>query len=321
MLDRSLLLLPIWISSLGCESSSASLLAASPCRGVECQSAAGALNKPTYVLTLASAGDGAGGMPATAGAEFVTASLCGVDQPSCNPDDSNACRDATYGSAGTAGNSMRTPGSAGATVSQNAAGGRTGTTPLVFGCRVRSELSGRTAQCEPAGQGILGAPCFSGADCAPGLACVEGNGTAQCRPYCCRGGDNCPSGTFCDQRQTRESSKEAQPITISVCMPATDCRFDDPYPCPVDRTCSCPSGTACGVVRSDGTTACVAPGNGSEGQPCPCAAGHVCSDTLHACLKVCRLTSKTSSCGDGICQESANLAQDWGVCVTAKALQ
>ncbi len=194
-----------------------------------------------------------------------------------------------------------------------------GAVAVAMACRVQRDQVVTRTTCEPAGQGTLGAPCVSRANCAAGFACVEENGTAQCRPYCCRGVGSCPIGTFCDQRSTKELVTTNERLTVSVCMPGVDCRFDD-YPCPTDKTCSCPSGKACGVVRSDGTTACVVPGSGTEGQPCPCAAQHVCSEAIGSCFKVCSLTSRELACTDGFCQASASLSSDWGLCVRSASL-
>jgi hypothetical protein len=68
------------------------------------------------------------------------------------------------------------------------------------------------------------------------------------------------------------------------------------------------------VVRDDGTTACTIPGDGQAGQACPCDAGHICSKATDTCLKLCLTTSVINECGTGRCQ-SANLPDDWGVCV------
>jgi hypothetical protein len=331
------------------QSGSTALAGSSPCTSPKCQT--GAQSKDDYAIVLAMAGAGAAGTTAVLeGASLPT--LCQVQKPSCDPDDATSCSNAapvtgqggapgSLGSTDSASGSQARPSSAGGADSagtggtsehastsgqSNAGGYNAGQTPggtagaIAMACRVQRDLLVTLTTCEPAGQGTLGAPCVGRSNCAAGFACVEENGTAQCRPYCCRGVSSCSAGTYCDLRPTKELVATAERPTVSVCMPGVDCRFDDPYPCPPDRTCSCPLGKACGVVRADGTTACVTPGTGTEGQSCPCAAGHVCSDALGSCLKVCSLASRDPTCGDGICQASASLPADWGICVSSAAL-
>ncbi len=177
------------------------------------------------------------------------------------------------------------------------------------------------SSCENAGSGQLGAPCMSAADCAPQYTCVEQSGTAQCRPYCCSDPELCPVGTYCALRPKRELVAETTALQVMACVPAEACRFDEPFPCDsAVMTCSCPSDKTCGLVRADGTTACVTPGTGTQGQSCPCAAKHVCSASTNTCLEVCSL-SDASACGEtGECQSTVNLSREWGVCVTTVTL-
>lgn len=102
---------------------------------------------------------------------------------------------------------------------------------------------------------------------------------------------------------------------VPVCVPAVDCSLTEPFPCPPGVRCSCPEGEACMVVRDDGTTTCVKPGSGSAGEPCPCASGHICSQTTNQCVKLCQTAAMPSECGSGRCQASAELPVGFGVCV------
>ncbi|HMA96005.1 MAG TPA: hypothetical protein VKP30_25135 [Polyangiaceae bacterium] len=242
--------------------------------------------------------------------------LCSVESPSCDPDDAKACDiGAQY--------AVERSGSAGSHA-ELAGGGSGGVAGLAGApgkaCRIVRESAGAVTACVAAGTGTSGEPCVDDASCAPGLGCVEENGTAQCRPYCCHGNLSCLGGTYCDSRPRRELQSTGERLWVSVCIAGVSCRFDDPYPCSAERKCSCPSGKACSVVREDGTTACVAPGIGTEGQPCPCKAGYVCAGTRGTCLQVCDLDSQADQCSGGICQTSVSLPPPWGLCVTSIAI-
>lgn len=78
--------------------------------------------------------------------------------------------------------------------------------------------------------------------------------------------------------------------------------------------CVCRAGTACTVVKRDGTTSCVEPGSGVAGQACPCAAGHICSQASNQCLKICRV-GPAEECGSGRCQAIADFPDGYGVCI------
>jgi hypothetical protein len=262
--------------------------------------------------------------------------LCGQG---CNPDDTRACGDAMAqlpsvenggdagleASGGDAGDAASVP-EAGPTDS----GGRRDAAPAAFGCQVRRAGSGRAASCEPSGAGEANAPCVSSADCAPGHACVGDAKAALCRPYCCNGSEggdgsdrdsgasSCGQGDYCAVRPLRDDSDSAEPLSVPVCVPAEKCLLSEPYPCPPSGVCTCPEGTACTVVRNDGTTGCLEPGVGVQGEPCSssgrCAAGHLCSRGIDRCLKLC-VTTASKPCGSGACQSGGGLPENWGVCV------
>ncbi len=184
-------------------------------------------------------------------------------------------------------------------------------------CRVERKAGTRVRVCAVAGQGELDDPCVSSSDCQPGLGCVAEGLGGRCRPYCCAGASECPTGTYCAERQLRETVSTDTTILLPVCMPAENCSLAEQYPCPEGMQCQCSEGKACMVVRADGTTACVAPGAGESGDSCPCAWGHVCSQASGTCKKLCLTTSNSpnEACGDGACQVSSSLPENWGICV------
>ena len=262
--------------------------------------------------------------------------LCGQG---CNPDDTRVCGDAAAPSADSAGDAgLDAADAAGGDAADgsplpeagpNDSGVRRDAEPRIFACQVRRVGSGSAASCGPAGSGKENAPCVSSADCAPGWACVGDAKAALCRPYCCGGSEGgdasardagaspCGEGSYCGERSLRDDADSAEPLRVPVCVPAEKCLLSEPYPCPPNGACTCPDGTACTVVRNDGTTGCLEPGNGVQGAPCSeedrCAAGHLCSRGTNRCLKLCQ-TTDMKSCGGGVCQSLAGVP-DWGVCV------
>ncbi|MCC6900935.1 MAG: hypothetical protein IT377_18300 [Polyangiaceae bacterium] len=181
------------------------------------------------------------------------------------------------------------------------------------GCGVSLVAGNPVSACQPAGAGQAGAPCAGAADCAPGLACVTEGTTGVCRPYCCEAATSCGAATFCAVRPLAVGSGQP-PLAVPVCVPADDCSLDEPYPCPPNKQCKCKPGTACALVKDDGTTSCVVPGNGRSGDKCPCAAGFVCSKTTSTCFKLCSTTTATPDCGTGKCLVVAGLPEGFGVC-------
>jgi hypothetical protein len=175
------------------------------------------------------------------------------------------------------------------------------------------------AVCGPAGPGTEGSPCFSGEDCAPSLACV-GDGPGQCRAYCCSGSEQCKlyPGTHCTDEPLVLATKPSRTLEVPVCMPPVKCNLAEPYPCD-SGTCSCPKDSACVVVSDDGTTSCVPRAelptgeDGTNGDPCPCQPGFVCSQT-NTCVELCEVAAE-SKCSSGRCQASGSLPAGWGTCV------
>lgn len=191
----------------------------------------------------------------------------------------------------------------------------------VYACHVRRGETGPIHRCEVAGAGQQGAPCTSSRDCAPGFGCVDDEGAAKCLHFCCGGGTSsddggsgCEHDTYCAERPLRDDTSN-NPLMVPVCTPADNCSLDDPYPCTID-SCTCPEGEACAIVRNDGTTSCVVPGNGLAGEACPCAPGFFCSFATNTCVKICRTDgSDDMACGTGRCQATVNLPEGYGLCV------
>jgi hypothetical protein len=187
-----------------------------------------------------------------------------------------------------------------------------------YSCQVTRQNNQLLRQCLPAGAGKVNAPCFSAGDCAPGLACVTENDAGRCLPYCCNESSTCTSGTYCAERPLRKAEADtsnAEPPRVPVCVPADACSLEDPFPCPNGSDCRCKGDTACMVVRDDGTTTCLKPGAGKQGDACPCAWNHVCSSVTNQCIQICRTDPTKNECGTQKCQASSELPQNFGVCV------
>lgn len=204
-------------------------------------------------------------------------------------------------------------------------GGAAGTMsvpPPVRACRVMRDGNRVISDWAPAGgQGVNG-PCFSSEDCRPGLGCVNHDDVGgRCLPFCCAGNDSCTApGTYCAPRRLLEKPLNApnggaSGLLVPVCVVAVACNLEQPYPCPSGQECSC-GDEACMVVRS-GLTSCEVPGEGEAGDPCPCAWGHVCSQTTNTCVELCTTATDAKACSTGKCQDTAELPPDWGVCVGA----
>lgn len=274
------------------------------------------------------------------GAQVGGAPACGVGE--CQPDNPTSCMGfkpdagaagsggaAASGGAAGAGGAGFDAGSAGAAGedagadrSQSSYRGLPPGEDVVYACHVRrGETDPLVRRCEPAGAKASGEPCTSSSDCLPGLGCVGEENLGRCRAFCCEGGSECGEGTFCAPRPLRDDAlPEGEPLSVPVCAAADNCSLGEPYPC--DGTdpnagCVCKPGSACTVVRADGTTSCVPPGMGVAGQACPCAAGHICSQASGQCVRLCKLGASNATCGSGRCQAPANFPEGYGVCVAS----
>ncbi|MEM9694962.1 MAG: hypothetical protein AAGA56_20640 [Myxococcota bacterium] len=201
------------------------------------------------------------------------------------------------------------PGSCDASAAEGG-GGATTTSPdgSDIACQVRIDpMSGSVASsCVPVGESTE--PCIESADCAPGFGCV-GTGNGICRPYCCGDLEACPADTYCaPQPLAAEDNESAVPVEIPVCVPQQPCMLLD--------GATCPEGTVCSIVRETGETSCVEAGEGLEGDPCPCAADHVCSAGENQCFRICD-AARQGSCGEGYtCQSnSGSYPAGFGVCI------
>ena len=272
----------------------------------------------------------------------------------CSPDDDSACRayvpPATVNTAGNGGENSGPDGAAGqggagatssggmpSTAGESSAGGVGGaggahaavggdggqpnTNPpdlAKYSCQVGRQNNQLSRQCVVAGSGKANAPCFSAVDCAPSLACVTEGDAGRCLPYCCNVNTECGPATYCAERPLRKAlsdTSNTEPPRVPVCVPADGCSLEEQFPCPAGKECRCQGNTACMVVRHDGTTACMEPGAGQQGEACPCAWNNVCSSVTNTCVKICRTDPSKNDCGSQKCQASSELPPNFGVCV------
>lgn len=256
--------------------------------------------------------------------------LCGRrTASSCDPDDPSSACGAPAGAGGAGGGSGDVDAAAPSSGGQAGAadggfrlpeldGGETATG---FACQVTRHGSEPSAECVTAGPRGIGDSCAAPSDCQPGLACVSDGNVGRCLRYCCGGNAGCPDSTYCSTRPLKEDvAGDADPLEVPVCVPTDNCSLTEPYPC-TGMDCTCPTGTACTVVRSDATgtwTSCEAPGVGVEGEDCSqaaCAYGFICSKATNTCVKLCLVNANANECGTGRCQSAADLPSNWGVCV------
>lgn len=190
-------------------------------------------------------------------------------------------------------------------VGGGAGGGQSGAGGSASSCKLLPNDGEAVAVCAPAGGKLAGQPCMSAADCADGLGCAAGN---VCRPYCCGDVELCPAGTYCAPTPMAEDTS-ASPAPVPLCVPATNCQL---------LADTCGDGLTCTIVRNDGTTSCVVPGQGKLCEPCDCAAGFVCSKSTNQCHQLCSLDGQLGQpCPAGsYCQAgSMSYPQNIGVCV------
>ncbi len=179
-------------------------------------------------------------------------------------------------------------------------------------CGLVSDGMKVVTSCAPVGAYSEGEVCMVQGDCGPGLGCaIDGNGNALCRSYCCGDAELCPKSTYCEAQAMKIGDANPKAALMPVCVPASNCEL-------LNDADSCAPGLTCTIVRKDGTTSCVVPGPGTLNEPCPCAAGFICSKLLGTCLKLCRIGQDNIDCGqDASCQtgSTAYYPPGIGTCV------
>jgi hypothetical protein len=257
-------------------------------------------------------GDGGAGGQSSGAAGQAGQSASGGDAPNAGGEGGATAGSANMTDGGDGGDG-------GAGTALGGEGGQPNTSPQAkYSCQVTRQNNQLSRQCVLAGVGKASAPCFSAADCAPGLACVTDGDAGRCLPYCCDPHTECGPTTYCAERPLRKAlsdTSNAEPPHVPVCVPADGCSLEEQFPCPAGAECRCQGNTACMVVRHDGTTTCLEPGMGVQGEACPCAWNHVCSSVTDKCVKICRTDPSKNDCGDQKCQASSELPPNFGVCV------
>jgi hypothetical protein len=181
--------------------------------------------------------------------------------------------------------------------------------------------AGFTPMCQVPGQGVDGARCTGGQDCAAGFECVGEPGQGVCRHYCCsndcseNGGgstagdaaapgpsDAAPNGPtpFCDI----EPMSGYDGHLVPVCVTKPSCTLFQP--CPPGAGAAATAET-CTIVDATGTTACIPPGTQGVGESCEeahCKAGLACWGIFpgRTCVQLC---DASNPCPDGAsCQSN-----------------
>jgi hypothetical protein len=279
-----------------------------------------------------------GSSDATGGSEAPRAvkAACGRDEGTCLPDDVVSCQ--SYMPPGGIGSNPGSDLDAGSDAEASRDAGDAGSEldgsfvrnpprdpeRRVYACQVtpsETSESGVRRECAPSGTQTVNEACTSSVDCSPGMACVGPMHRGRCLYYCCgEGSDTCGAGYFCAEQPLRiESLGEADGPSVPVCSRAEQCPLAEPFPCEGER-CVCGPDTACTLINTNGTTACLKPGSGTTNETCTaatdCAAGYVCSQATQRCVKTCDLDdAEHIACGDGRCQSTPTLPDGWGICV------
>lgn len=218
--------------------------------------------------TNATSGAGGGSSSGKPASPLDFGYMCGGSQASCEPGpDSSECAPGGTGNMGGA--------------SPDAGSKLT--------CQLVADGDHAAAKCGLAGGANDGDPCHAATDCKAGLGCAATAVTGVCRQYCCGDPELCPSMTYCQPT----AMAEATAVQVPLCVPVTPCAL-------LDDAAYCPAGQVCSIVRNDGTTSCVQPGAGHDGDACPCAAGFMCSNATGTCVKLCHLDG--DDCENGTCQ-------------------
>lgn len=187
-------------------------------------------------------------------------------------------------------------------------------TEIEYGCQFTVNAGQLSAECGVAGRRIEGEPCTSSRECEAGLGCVGEPDSGRCLAFCCSGECH-EEGQFCAERPllTGDVSDDA-PHLVPVCAEARTCDLGEELTCDDPQGCGCPGEFTCSVVSAAGETGCVMPGDGQQGEQCPCAPGFFCSPAQEVCLEMCQI-DVPESCGEHICQPGPNFPEGWGLCI------
>lgn len=168
-------------------------------------------------------------------------------------------------------------------------------------CIPSSDASGAVApSCLAAGPGASGAACAQASDCAAGFLCAN----AACRKLCC-GGDwtGCSSPSeHCIERLVYSNPIQGGTTDTKamLCTPVNTCDALVP------SSCAQP-GTTCQLADPTGATACLAEGQGTAGEACPCKGGFACivGDKGSECRRLCKAVEGGGEpycqSGEGVC--------------------
>ena len=227
---------------------------------------------------------------------------------------------ASSGSGGEGGVTNTGAGGAGGFTNSGGAGGITdtgagGAPSGEAQCKLTFTTASVDRSCVVAGSGAEFAPCNVAADCGPGLGCVlpTDQSTGVCRYYCCGDTEDCLPGTYCAPRPMTEAADPN--VKIPVCVDADNCALL--------AEGQCEEGTVCTVVRADGSTACLPPGAGKQGESCPCAAGYACTKLKNQCHKICHTDpgSLPTECDEGYsCQGNQAMPTGFGLCISTSEI-
>lgn len=312
---------------MGCDVNDAVPNTSQACRGTSCETADASTLPSSPPIELGS--DDAASGPTPAPAVKVA---CGRDQGTCQPDDVVSCQSYMPPGGGGSGSSSdldaggAAPSLDAGDASSELDGSFVRTPPSepgrrLYACQVTPSDDGVRRECAPSGSQTVNEACTSSNDCSQGMACVGPLHRGRCLYYCCtEGADTCAAGYFCAEQPLRiEALGEADGPAVPVCSRAENCPLAEAFPCEGER-CVCGPDTACTLINTDGTTACLKPGLGTSNEACAtatdCAAGYVCSQATQRCVKTCDLDDEESvACGDGRCQSTPTLPQGWGICV------
>ena len=179
-------------------------------------------------------------------------------------------------------------------------------------CYVKPGPTGVIAECTPSGHRGDGETCADSSDCGAGLACVDLDAKAQCRPFSCGLAPiTCPTGTSYQEAPLRVVGATRDDVKVPVCVPNDHCALLAPQN-------PCPDGEVCAAAGNEGDTTCIVPGVGKQGETCDearrCAEGMLCSKHNNECVKLCHIGADNEC--PVTCQGGNNaIPKGFGICV------